>query len=83
MMAAAIQHAQTDDIFGSTLTMEIGFMILIAVVTEEVILYRCVHYFLLGQKPKTIARTIAYALLLALDLFVIGYEVSYILPYIL
>lgn len=83
MMAVEIQHAQTDDIFGSNLTMEIGFMILIAAVTEEVILYRCVQYFLLGQKPKTIARTIAYALLLVLDLFVIGYEVSYILPYIL
>ena len=81
LLAGAVRHDQHDDILGASFTVGIGLVLLFVAVAEEFAIYRCVRYFLLGQ--KTTAKTIRYALLLILASFLIVFEISYLLPYIL
>ena len=79
LLAGAVQHDQHDDILGASFTVEIGLILLFVAVAEEFTIYRCVRYFLLGQ--KTTGKTIRYALLLILASFLVILEIFYFLPY--
>ena len=79
LLAGAVQHDQNDDILGSSFTVGIGLVLLFMAIVEEFAIYRCVRYFLLGQ--KTTAKTIRYALLLTVASFLVILEIFYFLPY--
>lgn len=74
LMIGAIQSDQTDDIFGSNLTLELGVGVLLIVLVEELIIYMGVKYFLQEKITRTRLKTAVYTLLLALDFLIILLE---------
>lgn len=79
LIVGALHQDQTDDILGSFMTTEIGFVILFIVITEEFIVYRSVRFFLFEE--KTPAKIIIYTMLLTLTSLLIGFEVAFVLSY--
>lgn len=82
LMVGEARHSQTDDIFGSFMTVELGLGALVLALTEELVIYQGVRYFLWEKDTRTNAKTAGYIILLGIDFLIILLEAIYIFSYI-
>lgn len=80
-MSGALQHDRTDDIFGSFLTMELGSIVLLMVIIQELVFYKSAKYFCDETTSKTATKTACYILMCLADLALVAFEIISILPY--
>lgn len=80
-MSGVLQHDRTDDILGSFLTMELGSVVLLVVIVQELIFYKSAKYIFGETTSKTTTKTVCYMLMCLADLALVVFEIISILSY--